>query len=276
MEKIKAVICNINYDINNLEPDNIGHYDFWQMVLNYPLIFLPENKIVFYGFNVKLLKNEYNLLKSIISLNSNSNNNDFSEEQIVEPINYKRVNTSIEKSYSYKRFIITTSSSIKRKIKEEIITACINCIRFYQYDPVDKIYECNKRIKLKSNNLDEQLNELNTYVNRLAKNNKFKKTILNKDLNLVKIIIPLQEYTDPYHQTYSSFIPNVSLQNLISMSKGQKQYSEHRYFRTSFVFDNEIKIKHYEIKPRLKQKHKDFLQAKSTPTKYNIENFINS
>ena len=62
MNKLSCIIINEFPNIGSFE-DKEEYYDgYWQLVLNYPLILLPRNKIIFCGFEIELLKNEYDLL----------------------------------------------------------------------------------------------------------------------------------------------------------------------------------------------------------------------
>ena len=72
MDKLSCIIINEFPNIEDFE-DKEEYYDgYWQLVSNYPLIMLPKNRIIFWGFEVVIAKNEYDLLKAIIDLNTNS------------------------------------------------------------------------------------------------------------------------------------------------------------------------------------------------------------
>ncbi len=237
-------------------------YDwYWQLVLDYPLIFLPENKIIFWGFEVKLLKNEYDLLKSIIKLNTETSmTNEFTEEQIVESIDYKRINSSIEKLKSYQRFITTSMSNIKRVLLNECTTCCINRIEFNLYNPFIEDKVAGKVITL----------------DKVPTNNKsFREKVLVTDINLTKIFTHMLNFTSAYDDNYSSFILKNALTSLISSPKGQKHNSEHRFYTTEFVFNDTPFTRSSNIPLRLREKDDDFKYAKTTPTRYNLANFIN-
>lgn len=78
-------------NIDNFE-DSEEYYDFYySIVLEYPLIFLPNHKIIFWGLEVTLLKNEYDLLKEIILLNTHKHQDEgYSEQEIIKSIDYKK------------------------------------------------------------------------------------------------------------------------------------------------------------------------------------------
>ena len=114
---MKCVIFEEIPDIHSFDDEELYHDMYWQQILKYQLVFISQNTIIFWGFKVKLSINEYDLLKSVISLKSKINSADgYTETQIIKPINYHRVNTDKPKIKSFQRFIINRASSLKSKI----------------------------------------------------------------------------------------------------------------------------------------------------------------
>lgn len=261
MKTLHAIVLDkitIPTDSDELE----SFYDwYWQIVLDYPLIFLPENKIIFWGFEVKLLKNEYDLLKSIIKLNTeNYSTNRFTEEEIIVNIDYKRVNSEQDKLKSYQRFITTSISKIKRALLDECTNCCINRIGFNLYNPF----------------IEDKVDKKVITADKIPTNNEsFRKKVLVADINLTKIFTHMLNFTSAYDDNYSSFILKNAIASLISSPKGQKQHSEHRIYATEFVFNNTPFTRSSKIPLRLREKDDNFKYAKTTPTRYNLANFIN-
>ena len=268
MEKFNSIILDEFPNIEDFENVEDYYDGYWNYVLNYPLIFLPQNRIIFWGFEVKISKNEYDLLKSLIRLNTDKNGI-FTEEEIVKNVGYKRRNGRGNKREAIQRFVITSVSRIKKAIKNALFDACINQIRLNLFNPFEEGLINNKRIKQE---------DLDMTITRLNKSKNFKKTICSADLNLTKILTYMLNFTNPYDELYSSFVFNTAFDNLIILQnkKKQKQNSEHNLYKTNFIFYNEKIQRNYQSNlPRLRAKDKNFKYAKDTRTKYNVCDFVN-
>ncbi len=262
MNKLSCIIINEFPNIGSFE-DKEEYYDgYWQLVLNYPLILLPRNKIIFWGFEIELLKNEYDLLKSIIKLNTDiSSELGYSEEQLIESINYKRRSLKTSKLHASQRFITTSMSRIKKQISKAVVQACINRIEVNKYNPF-----------IKGNGADKRNF---TDIDDLRNDKTFLTSVMTANINLIKIFTYMSNFVSMYDNYYSSFVLKEALTSLICSVKGQKQYSLHRYYKTDFVFSDEKFSRNYKQTPRKRCKDKKFFYAKTTPTKHNLYNFIN-
>lgn len=269
MKAFKSIILTETLDPKNFNTELDYDDTYWDLVLNYPLIFLPNNKIIFWGFEVKILKNEYELLKSLITLNTNNKNNQgFTEDEIIVSVDYKRRDINRNKEKSIQRFITTSISHIKKQLKRAIVESCINQIRFNKFNPFK---ECQKIIDKEISDKD-----LDTELKTPKKYKALEKMILQSDLNLTKILTHLQNLTNVYDEYYSSFIFTKEFKNLICSKEGQKQKSKHRLYKTSFVFCTENFQRDYKNNPRKRCKDKRFQYAKyNYRTKYNTKNFVN-
>lgn len=292
MEKLYSIIIKDPPDISEFE-DKEDYYDsYWQLVLNYPLIFLPNNIIVFWGFKVKLLKNEYDLLKTIVELNSEKySESGYAEDELIENINYHRNNARKNKIEAYQKFISTSTSSIKRKLKEAIVEACIAAIEMYQFNPfvngayeektipcalvlIDGVYE-RKLLSKEGKAKDLSLKE---YCKNLKNRKKLKKTILQSSLNLIKVFPQLLNFTTPCtpdNICYKSLIPLEALQKLIKQSNFQENDSKHKYYKTDYIFKEDKTIITYLNETFPKAIGPCFQYAKTTAGKYNMVNFLN-
>lgn len=262
MNKLSCIIMNKFPDIETFE-DPEEYYDgYWQLVLDYPLIMIPENRIIFWGFDVQILKNEYDLLKSIINLNTNiPNEQGYNEEELTESINYRRRNFKVSKISASQRFITTSMSRIKSTIIQTATESCINRIEVNRYNPFIEGKESDKR-KF-------------TNINSLKMDRDFSKKVVSANLNLVKIFTHMSNFVSMYDKHYSSFILNKALNSLIYSASGQKQNSLHRYYKTDYIFSNEKFSRDYSPRQRLRYRDEKFSYSKVTPTKHNLYNFIN-
>lgn len=276
-------------NIDNFE-DSEEYYDFYySIVLEYPLIFLPNDKIIFWGLEVTLLKNEYNLLKELILLNTHKHQDEgYSEQEIIKSIDYKKTTFNGNKIKSYQRFIITSKSRIKKVLKKRLVRACLDKIIVNKYNPFIEgkehehymknyiVNECNKKIP-KLDRQDLYIEKCTRIICKHLENDKrFEKIVLNANLNLVKIFSYMLNFTKPYNTLYSSFVFNKAFKDLIAPAKNQKHYSKHRRFTTNFIFSTEYKRYSFDDKYiRHREKDKNFKYAKITPTKFNLYNFVN-
>lgn len=264
---LNAVILKTMPNIEDYD-DIEEYYDgYWQIVLENQLIFLPNNHIIFWGFETSISKKQCDLLKSIIELNTKSYSEDgYSEEQIIKNVGYTQENLEKNRLEAYKRFIITSSSIIKRKIKSSIKEACINRISVNRYNPFIKGVEKDKLV---------EKDDIEQLCSTLRNDSDFMNKILKADLNLVKIFTYLLNFTDSYDKTYSSFHADKALDKLISSVEGQKQKTKHRFFKTEFTFRQRKLERRKKIDRKIRAKDNNFMYAKITPTKANTNNFIN-
>lgn len=98
MKKYHAIILD-DFPKQEYFDDIEDFYDcYYEKILSYPLIMLPKNKIIFWGFEVTILKKEYELLKSIIDLNTKQPKKlEYTEEQIIKQVAYCQNNLKIPK-----------------------------------------------------------------------------------------------------------------------------------------------------------------------------------
>lgn len=262
MDKLSCIIINEFPNIEDFE-DKEEYYDgYWQLVSNYPLIMLPKNRIIFWGFEVVIAKNEYDLLKAIINLNTNSHcEYGFTEEQLIENVDYRQRNSKIDKKEAYQRFITTSMSRIKTKITKAVVEACINRIDVNKYNPFIIGKDSDRR------NF--------TAIDSLKKDKTFASNIMSADINLIKIFPYLLNFVSMYDKYYSSFVLKKVFPSLIRSAKGQKQKALHRYYQTDFIFSDKTLCRNYTQRARLRIKDENFSYAKTTPTKYNLYNFVN-
>lgn len=264
MQTFNSIILKEIPNISNFENKEEYYDRYWGIVLDYPLIFLPNNKLIFWGLEITVLKNEYNLLKSIIMLNTNNrNNNGFTEDEIIKTVDYRISNCRNNKAKAIQRFITTSKARIKKQLKKALVEACLNKIRMTKFNPF-KVGEIKDKW-IKSEELDIEIEKL--------KNNET--LIIKSNLNLVKIFTHMLNLTSVYDKYYSSFVFTNAFENLIYYPKGQKHKSEHRLYKTSFIFCNEKFQRNNKTNPRKRCKDKLFQYAKTTMTKFNFDNFVN-
>lgn len=262
MKTLNCIIHNKVSNINEFVCEEAYYDAYWQMVLDYPLIILPKNKIIFWGFDVTLSKNEYDLLKTIINLNTNNFcEQGYTEEQLVENIDYRQRNCKIDKSVARQHFISTSISRIKKQILNSVVDACINMIELHQYNPFIKGKEENKQ------NF--------TQIDSIKDDKKFKKQVASANINLVKIFPHMSNLTCMYDKYYSSFVFKNAFPFLISINKTRQNKSSHKLFKTNFIFSDKKLERNYKLNPRIRTKDDYFYYAKITPPKYNIYNFVN-
>lgn len=276
-------------NIDNFDDSEEYYNGYYSIVLKYPLIFLPDNKIIFWGLEVKLLKNEYDLLKEIILLNTYKYQDEgYSEQEIIRNINYKKTTFKGNRTKSYQRFIITSMSRIKNVLKKKLVRVCLDKIIANKYNPFIEgkehehfmknyiINVCNKKIS-KLDRQDLYIEKCTRIICKyLEKDKSFEKVVLGANLNLVKIFSYMLNFTKPYNTMYSSFVFNNAFKDLIAPVKNQKHNSKHRRFTTNFVFSTEYKIHALDDKYiRHRKKDKNFNYAKISPTKFNLYNFVN-
>ena len=261
MSNLRAHIIDNFPNIEDFE-DKEEYYDgYWQLVLDYPLIFLPNNKIIFWGFEVKILKNEYDMLKSIIKLNSETSTaKGFTEEQIIENIYYKRVNSRVDKLKSYQNFIKTSKSRIKKQLTDECVNCCINCITFNLFNPFIN---------------DKVAKKFITRKNIPTNDKTFRDKVLNANINLTKIFTYMLNFTTPYDENYSSFLLKNALDSLLYISEYQEPNSKHKFYKTEFIFNDIPFVRNNKMPERQKGKDDRFRYAKTTPTRYNLYDFLN-
>ena len=262
MDKLSCIIINEFPNIEDFE-DKEEYYDgYWQLVSNYPLIMLPKNRIIFWGFEVVIAKNEYDLLKAIIDLNTNSPcEYGYTEEQLIENVDYRQRNSKIDKKEAYQRFITTSMSRIKTKITKAVVEACFNRIDVNKYNPFIIGKDSDRR------NF--------TAIDSLRKDKTFTSNIMSANLNLIKIFPYLLNFVSMYDKYYSSFVLKKAFTSLICSAKGQKQLALHRHYKTDFIFSTQKFCRNYTQRARLRIKDENFSYAKTTPTKYNLYNFVN-
>lgn len=273
------------------EFENIEEYydGYYSRVLECPLIFLPNNKIIFWGLEVTILKNEYDLLKAIIELNTyNPNESGYTEEELLKNIEYHRRFTNKNKRKSYQRFIITSISRIKNALKNKLVRACLDTIITNKYNPfLDEGKEQDHYMKNYISDVCKKnfskLERQDEYISKCTKifcehwkcDKNFKHKVCNQDLNLVKVFPYMLNLTSPYKTHYSSFIFEKAFADLIASVKGQKHNSEHRRFQTKYIIDNNCKLTFHESNIRLREKKFGFNTPKTTPTRFNLYNFVN-
>lgn len=276
---------NIN-DFENFEE----YFDvYYSIVLEYPLIFIPKNKIIFWGIEVEILKKEYDLLKEIIKLSTyNQKKAGYTEEELIQNINYKRTTSKYTRIEAYRRFIITSTSRIKKALQKKLVRICLDTIIANKYNPFikGKIQEkdmrhyfvnvCKKQIP-KIDRQDKYIMRCTRLICKyLEKDKDFEKRVLSADLNLIKIFYPMLNFTKPYNTTYASFVFNNAFSSLMSSVKNQRQKSKHRRFKTDFIFCKELKRRPIDSGyVRIRGKDKYFSYAKITPPKFNLCNFVN-
>lgn len=261
MKKYHAIILD-DFPKQEYFDDIEDFYDcYYEKILSYPLIMLPKNKIIFWGFEVTILKKEYELLKSIIDLNTKQPKKlEYTEEQIIKQVAYCQNNLKIPKKKAYQQFIKTSNSRIKRAIREKIVDCCVNRIEFNKFNPLVKGKLDDKKI----------LGETKDY----RKDPIFIKELLNSNINLTKIFTQMLNFTSPYNSYYSSFIPNTALHDLFYSPKGQ-QHNVHRMYRTCYIFNTEPLDIRKETNRSYRIKENNFLYAKISQTKSNLHNFVN-
>ncbi len=278
MNKLKSIILDKLPSIET-EKDEKDFYDiYWQFILEYQLIFLPNYTIIFWGFKVKLSPNEYDLLKSIIGLYSkNECETGYTETQIIKPINYHRVNTSKSPLKSFQRFIITNTSSIKKKISIAILNRIIEQIKYQKYNPFN-----SSQKDITHFNIEE-------YCNKLQNKKSFSTKVMASSLNLVYFYSELMGYVKHNSLPYSDFCPLKAIRKLIYPVKGQKHNSKHRNYTTDYTFNSVIDKKIRKRKVRSdKGIKKSWLKATDNKVKlekwfnyapvkikYNVQNYVN-
>ncbi len=127
MESLKSVFIENwpNLEICKNHEDYEDASDFrCQSILNYPLIFTSNNKIIFWGFEVELAKNEYDLLKNLVYLHTNNLDKlGFLAEEILKDVKCDRENKSLN------RIVTELKSEIKCRIEKEIACHIIRTIK---------------------------------------------------------------------------------------------------------------------------------------------------
>lgn len=262
MKKYHTIILD-NFPKEEDFDDIEDFYDcYYKKILSYPLIMLPKNKIIFWGFEVTILRKEYELLKAIINLNTNHPSEfGYTEEQIMEHVPYCQNNLKIQKKMAYQQFIKTSVSRIKREIRKKIVDCCVNRIEFNKFNPLIK------------GKLDDK--KIHGETKDCRKDSIFVKELLNADINLTKIFTQMLNLTSPYNPYYSSFIPNIALQKLLYSPKGQQHNSPNRMYSTCYVFNSAPLDIKKETNRSYRAKENDFLYAKISKTKSNLYNFVN-
>ena len=261
MENLKCVIFEEIPDINSFDDEELFYDMYWQQILKYQLIFIPQNTIIFWGFKVKLSKNEYDLLKSVISLKSKTNSADgYTETQIIKPINYHRVNTDKPKNKSFQRFIINRASSLKSKITNAIFEKVLERIRNDNFNPF--FHNGQKRTVVD--------------IDVLRQDVKFKTKVIKSKLNLVYFHSELMGYINRNALPYADFQITKAIRSLIYPVQGQKHGSLHRRFNTDYSFNIEKKIfvkKKYRADKG--KKRKKLFNVVTHKPKFNCKNYVN-
>lgn len=227
MNWLKSIVIE-NSSIINDDTYEESYYDrYWKFVIKNKLIFLPENKIIFWGFQIELTQNEYDLLKSIISLNSsNYSEKGYTAEKILKSVNYRRNNLETPKNIAFTRNVITLKSSIKKKILDKVVELSVNLIKENRYNPFVVGTKKDKRIK---GNIEKICQDM-------LNDKKLRDKISRSGLNLVMLLPYLKEFISHYDLYYSSFYLNKAIDELIRPVKSQKHCSKLRYFQTDFYF----------------------------------------
>jgi hypothetical protein len=254
------------------------HDAYWSAVIENPLIFLPKNTIIFWGFEVKLSKNEYDMLKSITDLNSSHYSNvGYTAEKILKNVDYRRNNLEKAKNITIQRTIITLKSSIKRKNSDRVVEVVQDIILFNKFNPYIEGKNKDKELKVGVKETTEELEKVREVLN----DNDFRKKVLKSELNLVKIHFHLLNFLKCDDLPYSAFNVAKAVDSLIRPAKSQKHHSKHRYFQTDFSLDaprrGEVKYlspKMRKIKKAEKVGKFNFNYA-SIKRKYNLYNFVN-
>lgn len=295
MPNLKSIIVDRYLDIDSFGCMEGFCDKYYQLILQYPLIFMPDNRIIFWGFEISLLKNEYNLLRTIIELNTKNPEGKFTEEEIISNINYKKCNSNNDKIYSFRRFIITSKSRIKKEITNAVIKLCIHKIYVYKYNPfiegdnkdrflVNYITNVCKKSYLTAKVPERKALYKHKYLARctkiicqnLQKDKNFRRIVQGANLNLVKLHTNLLYYTNPFKGAYTTFILNNAIDDLLSPVNNQKHGATNRLYITNYIFSNKIcEYNDYKLKPQIKRKTKNFTYAKINRTKFNLQNFVN-
>lgn len=225
-----------------------------QAILSYPLIFTPNNKIIFWGFEVELAKNGYDLLNNLVYLHTNNLEKlGFSAEEILKNVNCDRENKPLN------RIITELKSEIKCRIGNEIACHIIRTIKGNEYNPFNK-------------DKDKPNHEKNLEVEFI------RKTIKKRYLNLVKLFPILRDYInfDDYH--FSKFVFETEFENLISDNKSEENGKKCTYYKTfySLVTESEGKIGCRAIRKKreYKKEPKPFNYAKPIVSKANFRDFL--
>ena len=261
MQELKAIIFKQVPDVSTYEDSDIYYDEYWQQILKYQLIFFPNNIIIFWGFKVQLSKNEYDLLKSIIKLQSSTDSDHgYTENQIVKPINYHRVNTNKPKNEAFNRFIINRTSTIKEKISNKIYAEILERIAQEKYNPF--LY---KDKKIKDGN-----------VQNLHEDKKFMTKVMNSSLNLIYFHKELLGYLEYNLLPYADFVPFKAIRGLIYPLKGQKHGAAHRKYKTNYKIESKIKITEKKTyRPDKGKKKKLTFNYAPIKTKFNVDNYVN-
>jgi len=270
MKLLNSIVIENLLGIENYD-DKESYYDgYWNLVINNPLIFLPENKIVFWGFEVKLSQNEYDLLKSIISLNSsNYSEMGYTAEKILKKVNYHRNNLQKVKNEATARFIITSKSSMRKKIINSIVETIISTIKWNKFNPFAKGKIEDRYIK----------EDIDIFCVEFKKDKKFQKQIFKKKFNLTFIFPYLLNFIKYNDLQFSTFVIDDAINQLIISPKGQKHHSKHRYFQTNFYFNVQPDKKNNEESSNKKYNknkgvRKKPFQYAPRKFKHNSNNFI--
>ena len=297
MSYLKSIIVDRYYDINTYGSSEDFCDEYYSLILQYPLIFMPDNKIIFWGFEISLLANEYDLLRTIVELNTQKKGGQFTEEEILSHINYHKCNSNNDKLYSFRRFIITSKSRIKKEITKAVVQLCTHKIYINKYNPFIEgnnedrflknfIINVCKKSYLTAKIPERKVLHKHRYLSRCVKiicrnlqqEKDFRKIVQNADLNLVKLHTNLLYYTDPYKGLYTTFILNRAIESLISSVKKPKANTSNSYYKTDYIFlteENKSKYE-YKIKHQIKRKTENFTYPMVNRTKFNLQNFVNS
>ena len=70
---------------------------------------------------------------------NNKNNQGFTEDEIIETVNYKRRKCRKERRKSVQKFITTSKSRIKNKLIKAVLDACIDVMRLNKFNPFKEV-----------------------------------------------------------------------------------------------------------------------------------------
>jgi hypothetical protein len=268
MTQFKCIVINPapppqpeDYDDREKYYQDLERYDegYWSSIIDNPLIFLPENTIIFWGFEVKLSRNEYDLLKSITDLNSsNYSNTGYTAEKILKNVDYRRNNLEKAKNITLKRTIITLKSSIKKKISNKVVEVSISVIKGNKFNPFAKGTNKDKELK----------GDIEKICNEMLSDKKLRNEILDSELNLTKIFPCLLDFLKTDDSYYSAFNIKKAVNGLIRSAKG--------YFKTDFSFNVQHKSKRKYLPQKTKKSKFNYAPLKFKPNLYNFVNDVNS